>query len=138
VIVFAASTDKKGLELILDFDGICPLDTFLTDGVRLRQVINNLLGNAIKFTEQGEVVVSVKKISSSESFGLSSAPQQHFLFEVIDSGIGIPERHLPLLFTDFFQIEQTSKKFGGTGKQTNKQTNEQTNKQTNKQTNTLK
>ena len=77
---------------------------YIGDSLRLRQILFNLIDNALKFTPQGEVSVSVTSIHS----GLR--------FEVKDSGIGIPEASLDKLFSRFVQVDaSTSRKFGGTG-----------------------
>lgn len=99
---------KKSIGLVLDFDTSEPL--FLEgDPMRLKQVLFNLLGNGIKFTEKGEVKLSVK---TDEKEGQVI----HARFKVIDSGIGIPEDKLGSIFEKFTQSGQDiSEKFGGTG-----------------------
>ncbi|HEY4744659.1 MAG TPA: ATP-binding protein [Desulfuromonadaceae bacterium] len=83
----------------------------LGDPVRLRQIIANLLANAVKFTENGGVTCTITRSDS-----LVSAGQPLVRFEVRDTGIGIPETSLPLLFQPFRQLDPTiSRKFGGTG-----------------------
>jgi two-component system, sensor histidine kinase and response regulator len=78
------------------------------DPGRLRQILLNLIGNAIKFTAKGEVVVSI----SVEQLG----PPVSVRFEIRDSGIGIPAEHLPQLFSPFTQADSsTSRRYGGTG-----------------------
>lgn len=80
----------------------------LGDSVRLRQILTNLLGNAIKFTHVGEVVVHVSCPKDD--------PQGMLLFEVTDTGIGIQPQKLDSLFTPFTQADDsTSRQFGGTG-----------------------
>ena len=79
------------------------------DLTRLRQVLVNLLNNAIKFTERGEVVVAV----ASRALGDTRHEVQ---FEVRDTGIGIPAEGLGRLFQPFSQVDlSTSRKYGGTG-----------------------
>ena len=78
------------------------------DASRLRQVLMNLVGNAVKFTEAGEVVVSV-------DLAMADDPDA-FVFEVRDTGIGIPAEALPRLFQPFTQVDSsTARRFGGTG-----------------------
>ena len=79
------------------------------DPVRLRQVLTNLLGNAVKFTESGEVVVRALYKGTENN-------QHTVLFEVEDTGIGIPEEVVPTLFQPFTQADgSTTRRFGGTG-----------------------
>jgi signal transduction histidine kinase/DNA-binding response OmpR family regulator len=99
---------QKNLELILDMGCDVPLHV-LGDPGRLRQVLVNLIGNAIKFTEQGEVLVTVSREADR--------PEGVVLgFEVDDTGPGIPEEKRRLIFEPFTQAdESTQRKFGGTG-----------------------
>ncbi len=106
--LLAGKAREKGLELNcftdVDLPGIVK-----GDPVRLRQVLTNLVGNAIKFTESGEVVVRVNAISQN-----SQSAQIEFLVE--DTGIGIAEEAIPRLFSSFTQADgSTTRKFGGTG-----------------------
>ena len=79
------------------------------DPGRLRQVLNNLVGNALKFTQEGEVELGVFLEEESENFAL-------LRFSVRDTGIGIPEERLPGIFDKFMQVESsTARTFGGTG-----------------------
>lgn len=107
--IFGTQAAKAGLELIYKIDENVPLHV-VGDRLRLRQVLVNLVGNAIKFTERGEICVSV----SSES----PAPEQtvELKFNVQDTGIGIPENKLDQLFNAFSQVDSsTTRKYGGTG-----------------------
>lgn len=100
--------ENAGLELILDRSDNLPRYIH-TDGVKLRQVLLNLLGNAIKFTQQGEVVLS---ISSSEN----TEPQSYTLnFQVSDTGVGIAPEELDKLFEAFTQTESGRESQEGTG-----------------------
>ncbi len=97
----------KKLILKTELAGILP-ETVLTDPLRLRQVLINLLGNAIKFTDQGEVRLAVRLISNCVSPRLQ--------LEVADTGIGMTEEQLMRLFQPFSQVDNSStRKFGGTG-----------------------
>ena len=100
--------EEKGLELVFDIEPDVP-ETLLGDLGRLRQVIINLVGNAIKFTESGEVVVRVELAAPvSDSVRLR--------FSVRDSGIGIPPEKRDSIFESFTQAESsTTRRFGGTG-----------------------
>ncbi len=100
----AVRADQKGLELLLQIDPRLP-DHFRGDPGRLRQVIVNLTGNAIKFTEKGEVVI----IASCGDDGLVH-------FEIADTGIGIPFEKQALIFAAFEQVDgSTTRRYGGTG-----------------------
>jgi PAS domain S-box-containing protein len=79
------------------------------DPGRLRQVLTNLTGNAIKFTQQGEVAIRAAKVSETDTHSV-------IRFEVADTGIGIPENGRAGLFQPFFQVDaSTSRRYGGTG-----------------------
>ncbi|MBF0543880.1 MAG: response regulator [Candidatus Riflebacteria bacterium] len=79
------------------------------DPGRLRQIILNLTGNAIKFTQQGEVVIRVSLLEEDQK-------QMKASFSIIDTGIGIPESRIKTLFTPFTQVDvSTTRKYGGTG-----------------------
>ncbi len=98
----------KGLELICRIDP--GVHTFLIgDPGRLRQILVNLIGNAIKFTSVGEVVIEA--VTEYERDG-----QIAVRFNIRDTGIGIPQDKVPLLFDSFQQVDaSTSRKFGGSG-----------------------
>jgi signal transduction histidine kinase/CheY-like chemotaxis protein len=100
----AATARKKDIELLLDYATDLPR-RFRGDPVRLRQIVLNLLGNAIKFTAKGEVVL--RALPSSDG---------RFRIEVQDTGIGIPPEHQATLFQRFSQADSsTTRRFGGTG-----------------------
>ncbi|MEM7801536.1 MAG: response regulator [Chloroflexota bacterium] len=106
--LLASKASSKGIELLY----LIPFEVetgVIGDVTRLRQILINLIGNAIKFTEKGEVVVEV--ISCQARKGRLS-----FQFSVRDTGIGIPQDRLPRLFKSFSQIDaSTTRKYGGTG-----------------------
>ena len=105
---FAPWADKKGLELLCEINPEVP-ETFQGDPNRLRQVIANLLGNAIKFTHQGEVVVRVSVDSQEQQFTVLH-------FTVSDTGVGIAKEQQRLIFDPFSQADtSTTRKYGGTG-----------------------
>jgi signal transduction histidine kinase/CheY-like chemotaxis protein len=99
---------KKGLELVCDISSRIP-QALVGDPARLRQILVNLIGNAVKFTEQGEVVVRVRLVSLGESDAVIH-------FEVQDTGIGIPPDRHALIFDAFSQADGSmNRRFGGTG-----------------------
>ncbi len=103
---FAGSS--HGLDLISHVDESCPV-RLAGDVTRLRQVLSNLVGNAIKFTARGEVLLRVK---AEERAG----GQVKLLFQVRDTGIGIPAHSLSRLFTSFSQVDSSiTRMYGGTG-----------------------
>jgi two-component system sensor histidine kinase/response regulator len=101
-----AQTRDKGLHLYLDF-GLEMPKSFIGDPVRIRQVITNLVGNAIKFTNQGSVGLTVTK-SQDSSDGV--------IFSITDTGVGISVDQQARLFDAFSQADaSTTRKYGGTG-----------------------
>ncbi|MBZ5563964.1 MAG: response regulator [Acidobacteriia bacterium] len=104
----ALRAHQKGLELVCDVRPEVPA-VLVGDPTRLRQIIINLVGNAIKFTEKGEVVVRVEKESERED-------RVALHFAISDTGIGIPPEKLNSIFEPFVQADGSStRKFGGTG-----------------------
>jgi PAS domain S-box-containing protein len=104
----AIRAQKKGLELICHVTPDVPA-ALVGDPIRLRQVLVNLVGNAIKFTEEGEVVVKVETESRSEG-------EARLHFSVSDTGIGIPPEKQEVIFDVFTQADgSTTRKYGGTG-----------------------
>jgi two-component system sensor histidine kinase/response regulator len=104
----ALRAHQKGLELACD---VCPEGEpeLIGDPGRIRQVLINLVGNAIKFTEQGEVLVEIKSSSLTDK-------SVELQFTVSDTGIGIPAEKHRLLFHAFSQADSsTTRKYGGTG-----------------------
>jgi PAS domain S-box-containing protein len=120
VTTLALRAHTKGLELACDVLGDVP-DALVGDPGRLRQILVNLIGNAIKFTSVGEVVVQVtgqKGQEGQKDLG-PSGPFASFVvlhFAITDTGIGIPREKLGLLFQAFSQVDtSTTRKYGGTG-----------------------
>jgi PAS domain S-box-containing protein len=104
----ALRAHKKGLELACHVLADVP-DALVGDPGRLRQILVNLIGNAIKFTESGEVVVRVEVESQT-------GDQVVLRFAVADTGVGIPREKAGLLFKAFSQVDSsTTRKYGGTG-----------------------
>ena len=109
----AVRANEKSLSLAFEVDGSVP-DYVIGDPFRLRQIVLNLVGNAIKFTEKGEVKVLIRKC---EDVGAETSRQEFaFEFVVSDTGIGIEADKLNLIFDTFQQADgSTTRKFGGTG-----------------------
>ena len=104
----AARAHRKGLELACLIEADVP-SRLRGDSIRLRQIVTNLVGNAIKFTETGEVVVRVEKTKLD-----ASMVELHL--QVIDTGIGIPPAKQQKIFESFTQADlSTTKRYGGTG-----------------------
>jgi len=106
--LFSSRAYEKNLELLYHVESN---EVFHLSGdvTRLRQVFVNLIGNAIKFTEKGEVLICVRKVHENEN-------RLSLCFEVKDTGIGIPDEKLDRLFKPFSQIDNTTtRKYGGTG-----------------------
>ena len=107
-VILNSYLGTKPVQFKIELDPAIP-DTLLGDDMRLRQILINLGGNAIKFTEQGQVLVRVRQIERK-------AQDVQLEFAVIDSGIGIAPEHLTHIFDGFSQAEaSTTRRFGGTG-----------------------
>jgi signal transduction histidine kinase/DNA-binding response OmpR family regulator len=108
VTLLSASGQQKGVEVILRLPASRTLPV-IADSVRLRQVLTNLMGNAVKFTDQGHVAVEVDVEAESET-------TIALTFSVTDTGIGIAEQRLSAIFESFTQADGSStRRFGGTG-----------------------
>jgi two-component system sensor histidine kinase/response regulator len=106
--LLATRAHEKSIELACDFDPALAV-TLRGDAGRIRQVIINLVGNAVKFTEHGEVVVRARRLREH-------AGRMAFRIEVTDTGVGIPHEAQPRMFQAFVQADgTTTRKFGGTG-----------------------
>lgn len=114
--VMAMRAHEKGLELACHIAPQVPT-TLVGDSTRLRQVLVNLIGNAIKFTEKGEVIVEIKVSDPVPSASFDGESQNtYLLFCVRDTGIGIAPEKLDLIFEKFSQADtSTTRKYGGTG-----------------------
>jgi len=106
--IFAQKAIEKGLDMLyLIQPDVSPF--LIGDITRLRQVLINLINNAIKFTEEGEVFISIEKVAETEGY-------QELQFSVKDSGIGIPKDKIDYLFEAFTQADSsTTRRYGGTG-----------------------
>ncbi|EKD60686.1 MAG: hypothetical protein ACD_54C00613G0002 [uncultured bacterium] len=99
---------EKGIDLMIDFDMFLPT-RYVGDPGRLRQILTNLIGNAVKFTDKGHVLIRVVGLEGD-------AGKQQLHITVEDTGIGIAPEHLAHIFGEFNQVEsQSNRKFEGTG-----------------------
>ena len=106
--LFAESAHQKGLELSCQLDEDVPT-ALQGDPGRLRQILTNLVGNAVKFTERGEIFVRVSALEREEDYG-------RLCFEVHDTGIGIAPEIREHIFEAFSQADgTTTRRYGGTG-----------------------
>jgi signal transduction histidine kinase/CheY-like chemotaxis protein/HPt (histidine-containing phosphotransfer) domain-containing protein len=110
--LLAVRAGDKNIEMVLLMDPVVP-EFIVGDVTRLRQVLVNLLSNALKFTEKGEIVVNVKLSGQKPQ---NPDDYHEILFSVRDTGIGIPADKLGKLFQSFSQVDaSTTRKYGGTG-----------------------
>lgn len=108
--IFQHKTKEKNIDLIVEIDSRVP-EAILIDDIRLRQILINLLGNAIKFTEKGYVKLQIKNNSTT-----NNEITQDLQFIVEDTGIGIPQEQIERIFEAFEQQKnQNPNKYGGTG-----------------------
>jgi len=108
--LFQVSAREKGLQLECVISEEVPAE-LVGDPFRLRQVLTNLVGNAIKFTNQGKVLIQVNKQSENDI-----KANEALVFHVEDTGIGIPLQKQPEIFDSFQQVDSsTTRKYGGTG-----------------------
>jgi CheY-like chemotaxis protein len=114
--LFEASAAQKGLRLVLHVDDDAPQSTF-TDRQRVERILTNLLGNALKFTERGEVSLRIGRpmpASLASTPGLSA--NQSIAFSVVDTGVGIPAAARERVFAPFEQVDGKSNRgHAGTG-----------------------
>jgi len=106
--LMSTSANTKGLEIVTDLDQRIPL-ALISDSGRIRQIINNLINNAIKFTYYGTILISVKLEKQENDLFFVN-------FNIKDSGIGIKPEKIATMFTVFTQADMsTTRKYGGTG-----------------------
>ncbi len=113
---FLLTASQKNVQLVFSIDDDVP-KTVLGDDFRIQQVLSNLVSNAIKFTEEGEITVriSISDFHSPEEPHVSAAPIE-LKFSVRDTGIGIDAERMPTLFEPFTQADtSTTRQYGGTG-----------------------
>ena len=109
--VISVKTQERGLDLLFHVQQDVPMG-LIGDPLRLGQVLINLAGNSVKFTEQGEVAISVCKVTDDSL----SEDQVRLKFSVIDTGIGMTQEQQSKLFASFSQADaSTTRKYGGTG-----------------------
>jgi len=97
---------RDGKDLKIVWDCPLPLPLMETDGLRLEQILTNLVTNAVKFTQKGQVTIRVRQ----------ALVQSLVIFEVSDTGIGIPTKELPYIFDEFRQVDgSSSRSYGGMG-----------------------
>ena len=105
--LLAPQAATRSIELAYEINPEVPA-SFLGDIVRVRQIILNLVGNALKFTQRGEVIIEINPDQEK--------PQTHWHFSVRDTGMGIPEDKIGRLFKSFSQVDSsTTRQYGGTG-----------------------
>ncbi|OQP48002.1 response regulator [Niastella populi] len=104
---------EKGIEVICDIDRRLP-SQFTGDPVRIKQVLINLLGNAIKFTHDGEIYIRIQKLNAP--YSSDGKKYLNIAIAIKDTGIGIPADKLETIFDSFVQADSsTTRKYGGTG-----------------------
>ncbi len=112
---FRAKVLEKNIEFVVHV-GLDVPDHLIGDTLRLRQVLTNLIDNAFKFTEQGEVVLRVSLVKREPAAEAGQPGPATLRFAVRDTGIGIPQEKFDTLFDAFEQVDHsTSRKYGGTG-----------------------
>lgn len=110
LLLLKPSAQKKGIDLMVDFDMFLPT-RYVADPGRIRQILTNLVGNAVKFTLQGHVVVRVTGMPETAPEG-----HQDLRLTIEDTGIGIAENMVEHIFGEFNQVEdERNRKFEGTG-----------------------
>jgi signal transduction histidine kinase/DNA-binding response OmpR family regulator len=107
-VLLSAKAQEKGFEVMVRCEPDLP-QCFLGDAGRIRQIVTNLVGNAVKFTSEGYVLIEASRVESN-------ADVPRWAIRVIDTGIGIPEEKADAIFQEFTQAEtSTTRQYGGTG-----------------------
>jgi hypothetical protein len=108
VYPYKFKANENGIDFHVSFDGFLP-DYYIGDPLRIKQILINLIGNALKFTEKGSIHVDIKSI-------LQNAEDVTLQFSITDTGIGIPLENQNKIFESFVQADYSiERKFGGTG-----------------------
>jgi len=111
--ILAIKAQEKGLEIVCDIDPRLP-SLFFGDQTRIRQILVNLIGNAIKFTSKGEIFITV--VRESAAYGKNDQRGMDIAISVRDTGIGIATEKIDAIFESFTQADSsTTRKFGGSG-----------------------
>ena len=113
---FQKAAENKGLELVIDIDAALP-GVIVIDPLRLSQIIRNFLSNALKFTKEGSITLSINRPSSPEDVRSDLLRRTNLCcFSVTDTGMGIPAEKQAKIFEEFSQADQdTAHRYGGTG-----------------------
>jgi signal transduction histidine kinase len=107
-LFFNAAVKNKNLTIHSMCESSCR-QVYLGDSLRLRQMLSNLVGNAVKFTHEGVITINVSEISCDDNYASIE-------FSVTDTGIGIPQEKISSLFHPFSQVDSSdTRKFGGSG-----------------------
>ncbi len=117
VELFRLESSQKGIDLFVAIDPAIP-DLLVTDAVKIREILINLVGNAVKFTSDNDLIVSVRldRHQAGSDHEPADKYQVETIIEVEDRGIGIPEDKLNSIFEEFSQVDTSStKSFEGTG-----------------------
>ncbi|MFZ2500210.1 MAG: PAS domain-containing protein [Methanosarcina sp.] len=112
ISLLAGKTNSRGIKLTYHLQEDLP-STFIGDPVRLKQILFNLIGNALKFTKEGDVTLSIENYEAEKP---ASYGEIILLFKIQDTGIGIPQKSLDSIFNAFVQADASvTRKYGGTG-----------------------
>ncbi|MCY7332412.1 MAG: response regulator [Pseudanabaena sp. CAN_BIN31] len=121
LVLLSIKAEEKGVELSFDVSPDVPI-VIISDSTRIRQILVNLVGNAVKFTRKGRVHVNITasalsaQISTINSHNSQEDRKYELLFSICDSGIGIPKDRITQLFQAFTQVDtSTTRNYGGTG-----------------------